>query len=187
VSPQAWWFVARATGIVAYCLLGITVIVGLAISARVVGRRPPPDWVLDWHRFLGAASVVFSVGHIVAIWADDYIDFGIAELLVPFVSQWRPIAVGIGVTAWWAVVVVEVTSLLRRRLPVRWWRRCHHLSVPAFAAVTAHFLMAGEDGDEPIVIAMVGAMCGVVAVLLVLWLVPVVTTVSSARPERASR
>ena len=43
MSPQLWWYVARAGGLVAYGLLAAATIWGLAVSTRLLGRWPAPD------------------------------------------------------------------------------------------------------------------------------------------------
>lgn len=169
MDEQTWWFVARAGGLVAYALLGVAVIGGLLIATRQLGDRPPPGWVLDWHRFVAGLSVVFTLVHVVAIWADSYIEFAVPDLLVPFLADWRPVGVGLGVIAFYLVVAVEVTSLVRRRMPGRSWRLVHHLSAPAFAIATVHLWMSGADAANPVVLIATGALCGTVVVLLVIW------------------
>lgn len=167
MNPQTWWFVIRASGLVAYALVGLTVIVGLLLSTRLLGRRPPPDWMLDWHRFLGGLGLVFTVLHIVSLLVDDYIEFRLVDLLVPFVATWRPGALALGIVAFYMAVAVQVTSLVRHRMPAGWWRRIHQLSVPLFVLATAHLLLAGTDTDHPLVLLTVGGLSG--AVLLLLW------------------
>ncbi|MEM8925014.1 MAG: ferric reductase-like transmembrane domain-containing protein [Actinomycetota bacterium] len=166
MSDQTWWFVARSTGLVAYVLLGISMVGGLLLSTQLFGRRPPRGWMLDWHRFVGGLALVFTGAHMAALVADSYIEFGLADLLIPFVSDWRPVAVGLGVVALYLALAVEITSLLRRRLSPALWRRIHYLSVPAFAAATIHLLMAGEDASNTVVLIVVGALIGMTVVLL---------------------
>ena len=136
----------------------------------MAGDARAPSWTLDWHRFVGALAVVFTAVHLVALFADSYVDFGLAELFVPFVSDWRPVAVGIGVLALYLLLAVEITSLLRRHLPRALWRRVHHLSVPTFALATAHLLMAGEDSSDPVVLIVMLVLIGMIVLLLALWL-----------------
>ena len=50
----------------------------------------------------------------------DFVDA--LDLLVPGASQWRPTAVAWGVIALYLLLAVEVTSLLKRRVPTRLWR-----------------------------------------------------------------
>ena len=172
MNPQTWWFVARATGLVAYVLLSVAVIGGLLLSTRLMGRRPPPDWMLDWHRFVSGLGVIFTALHLVSLLVDDYIEFRLVDLLVPFVSGWRPVPVAWGVLALYLALAVEVTSLLRQRMSLVWWRRVHYLSLPLFVLATVHLLTAGADAGHPAVLLLVGALSAVVLLLLILRVVP---------------
>ena len=86
VTPQLTWYVARASGLVAWGLVAASIVWGLALSSR--GRPAPrlPAWLLDLHRYLGVLAVVFTAMHLLALWADSYVAFGPSELFVP----WQP-------------------------------------------------------------------------------------------------
>lgn len=183
MNPQAWWFVVRASGLVAYVLVGVTVIVGLLLSTRLLGRRPPPDWMLDWHRFVGGLSLVFTALHLVSLLIDDYIEFRLVDLLVPLVATWRPVALALGILALYMAVAVQVTSLVRQRMSVRWWRRIHYLSVPLFVLATAHLLLAGTDADHPLVLLTVGGLTATIALLLWFRLPAPIGTAEQARRD----
>ena len=96
MSPQLWWYVARAGGLVAYGLLAASILWGLAVSTRLLGRWPAPGWTLDLHRYLGGLALSFSGIHLAALLLDSYIQFDLLDLLVPFASTWRPGALGHG-------------------------------------------------------------------------------------------
>jgi predicted ferric reductase len=145
MSTQLWWYSARASGIVAWLLVTVGVVWGLVLSTKVLGKRPRPNWVLDLHRFLGAAAVVFTAIHVGSIVADGYVHFGLVEILVPFAATWHPAAVAWGITGFYFLLAVEITSVLRRWLPKRAWRATHALSFPLFAFSTIHALAAGTD------------------------------------------
>jgi predicted ferric reductase len=120
--------------------------------------RPPrvrPSWTLDLHRYLGGLAVVFVGVHLAALVFDSYVGFGLAELLVPFASRWKPTAVAWGVTAFYLLLAVEVSSLTRRRLPNRIWRRLHFLAFPLYVVGTLHLVTAGTDART------VAALCAV--------------------------
>lgn len=167
---MTWWFVVRASGLVAYALLTAAVVGGLLLSTRALQRRASPAWLLDWHRFVGGLGVVATVLHVAAVWFDDYIEFGVVDLVVPFASPWRPTAIAFGIVGLYLMLAIELTSLVRRRMPQRWWRRIHRLALPSLVLSTVHLLMAGEDADEPAVLLAVGVGVGVTLVLGVLWL-----------------
>jgi sulfoxide reductase heme-binding subunit YedZ len=145
VSGHLVWYLARAAGILAWLLATAAVIWGLLLSTKLLHRKPSPRWLLDLHRFLGALAVVFVGFHIAALIADNYVHFGLADVLVPFASGWRRGAVALGVLAFWLLLAVEVTSLLMRRLPRRRWHQLHLASYAVFWATTFHALLAGTD------------------------------------------
>jgi predicted ferric reductase len=146
VVEQVWWFTSRAAGIVAWVLLSGSVLLGLTQSSRA-SRNLPAGWTLDLHRFLSMLSIVFLSGHLAALVPDNFVHFGWAELFVPYASEWRPGAVAWGIVAFWLLVAVQITSLLRPRLPNRLWRRVHFLSFPVWVGATVHLLTAGTDAD----------------------------------------
>ncbi len=146
VVEQVWWFTSRAAGIVSWVLLSLSVLLGLTQSSRA-SRNLPAGWTLDLHRFLSMLSIVFLSVHLVALVPDNFVHFSWAELFVPYASEWRPGAVAWGIVAFWLLVAVQVTSLLRPRLPNRLWRSAHYLSFVVWAAATVHLLTAGTDAD----------------------------------------
>src|ERR1700682_5890473 len=127
-QSHLWWYTARAAGLVAWALLTASVVWGLALSTHVLGRKPRPVWLLDLHRALGGLAVIFTGIHVVGIMLDSYVHFGLSEVLVPLASAWHPVAVAWGIVAFYLLTAVEVTSLARRRLPNRFWRRVHFAS-----------------------------------------------------------
>jgi methionine sulfoxide reductase heme-binding subunit len=151
MSGQVWWYTARAGGIVAWVLATASVVWGLLVSGRL-SRTPKPAWVLDLHRFLGALTLVFVGVHMVALWLDSFVQFGPAELLIPFASAWNPGAVAWGIVATYLLVAIEVTSLLQRRIPRRVWHAIHLSSYGVFAFATVHALTAGTEADNPFVV-----------------------------------
>jgi hypothetical protein len=161
---RMWWYFARSSGAVAWALLAASVVWGLLLSTRVFDRRPTPKWLTDLHRFLGGLAVTFTGLHIATLVADSYVHFGAADVLVPFASHWRPVAVAWGVVALWLLAAVEITSLLMRHLPRRFWRAVHASSFVAFLAATVHGFTAGTDTKQ--LAFVVAGTIGVTAVAL---------------------
>jgi hypothetical protein len=145
VNPQLWWFVARSSGTVAWALCALSVVWGLLLSSRLLGKRPAGPWLLDLHRYLGGLSIVFVAIHLGGLLADSYVHFGPAELFVPFASKWKPLPVAWGIVALYLLAAVEITSLLRKRIPKRVWKRVHAASFGLYASSTVHLLTAGTD------------------------------------------
>lgn len=144
MRSQTWWYAARAGGIVAWALLTLAVIGGLQLSTRLV-RRPTPAWVLDIHRFVAGLAVVFVAVHLVGLWADTFVQFTIADLLVPFASSYHTAALALGIVAMYLLLAIEITSLLMKRMSRRAWHTVHLSSYVLFTVATIHGLLVGTD------------------------------------------
>jgi predicted ferric reductase len=182
MTTQAWWYLARASGYVAWGLVTSSVIAGLLLSIRLTNRRPRPAWILDLHRFLAGTAVMFTALHIGGLVADTYVHFGPADILVPLASHWRPAPVALGVIALYLLGAIEITSLLMRRLPRRLWHGVHLTSYVLFWLATFHLLTAGTDATNPISRLIVGCVVALVAFLTFVR----VLDRSSTRPRRRS-
>ena len=160
MTEQVWWFVARSSGIVALALLLAAVTFGLLMSTRLGARFAAAPWLLAVHRSLGGLAVAFTGAHLAGLVLDNYVQFGLVDLLVPGASPWKPLAVGWGVVAMYLLVAVQVTSLAMRRLPATLWRVVHLSSFVLFWVAALHGLTAGTDATAawfrwPLVGAMV--------------------------------
>jgi len=145
MNQHLWWYVARSSGLVGYALVTASVVWGLLVSTRSLSKRPGRGWLLDLHRHLGGLSVVFTAVHVAGLVADSYVHFGPSDVLVPLAARWHPVAVAWGVVAMYLLVAVEVTALLQRRLPRRFWRGVHMASFPLYVLATVHLATAGTD------------------------------------------
>jgi predicted ferric reductase len=159
VNEQLWWHVSRATGVVAWGLLAISVLWGLFVSARLVKKKGVPAWSTEVHRFAAALAMVFTLGHLGSLIADSYIHFTLKDLVVPFASEYKTGPIAWGVVALWLLAAVQITSLLRNRIPRKLWRRTHALAFPLFAAAAFHTTLAGTDAKNP---AMVVTNLGII-------------------------
>jgi hypothetical protein len=145
IDEKVTWYAARASGLLAWALITAAIVLGLILSTRVIRRRGAPAWLLDMHKFLGTLSLVFVAVHLLAIWADNFVHFGAADLLVPMASAWRPGAVAWGITALYLLLAIQVTSWFMRRLPRRVWHTIHLSSFLLFISATVHGFTAGAD------------------------------------------
>ena len=168
MASQLWWYSARAGGLVAWALLSASVLWGLVLSARLHPPRVRPAWTLDLHRYLGGLASIFVALHVGSIILDSYTHFGLGDVLVPFAAAWHPVAVAWGIVGLYLLLAVELTSLARRSLSRRLWRRVHMLAFPLWAMATIHFATAGTDGTTALaraaIIAATGGVCALTAV-----------------------
>jgi predicted ferric reductase len=159
------WYSARASGLIAWAIAAASVLWGLALSTRILGKNPRPVWLLDLHRFLGGIAVVFVGVHIVSVMLDSYAHFGLVEILVPLTGSWHPVAVAWGIVAMYLLIAIELTSLLRTRIPTSLWRRVHLASFGVFALTTVHALTAGTDATSGAWFRVIVATTGLVGAM----------------------
>ena len=160
-SDPTFWLLARATGIVAYALLTVSVLAGLLVKSRPFGK---PALAVDIHRTLAVLSITALAGHGLALVLDHTVEIGLVALIVPGTAPYRPFWTGLGVIAGELMVLVYVSFGLRKRIGMRNWRRLHWTTYGAFAGATAHGVMAGTDSGAPWALAMYfGAVGAVVA------------------------
>jgi predicted ferric reductase len=183
MNPHFFWYVARASGIVAWLMLTASVLWGVVLSTRAFPEHRRPAWLLDLHRWLGGLTVAFVAVHLAALVADSYTSFGLADLAVPFASDWKPGAVALGVVAAWGLIAVQLTSLAMRRLPRRFWRAVHLTSYVTFWLTTLHAAFAGTDRSQVLYQSTAALSIAVVAWAVVYRL----THRKPARPARPAR
>jgi DMSO/TMAO reductase YedYZ heme-binding membrane subunit len=179
MTPKLWWYAARASGIVAWALAAASVIWGLLLSTRAARGLAKPAWLLDLHRYLGALTLAAVAVHMSALVADSFVPFGLADLFVPGASAWKTTPVALGVIAFWLFAAVEVSSLARRRLPNKVWARIHLLSFVAYVLATLHYLQAGTERTNPVMLLVVEVASAAVIGLTVLRIL------TPRRPRRA--
>ena len=143
------WMFSRATGLLAYVVLSLDVIVGLLVSTRSADRLVPRGHLVDIHGWLSPVALALVLAHGGVLLADRYVRFDLIDVFVPFASTRWPVAVGIGVLAGYLVLVVHLSFGLRKRIGTVTWRRLHYLSFVAFALVTVHALAVGTDRANP--------------------------------------
>jgi sulfoxide reductase heme-binding subunit YedZ len=139
------WYVARASGIVAFALLTVAVILGLTLS----GRARLPTWprfaVEEVHRFAGLLTGTFISIHVFFLFIDAYMPFSLTQLVVPGASSYRPLGTALGIVAAELLLALAITNRYRNRLPYRIWRRAHYLNFAVWGLVLVHGLVSGTD------------------------------------------
>ena len=161
-SDPTFWILARASGLLAYALLTGSVLAGLVLKARPFGTTPKPAAVTDLHRFLALLGLGALSLHGLALLLDTTVSISLADLLVPGIAPYRPLATGLGVLAADLMLVVYVSFSLRKRIGARNWRRLHWATYLIFALATVHGLAVGTDSGTTWALGLYGAATGAV-------------------------
>jgi len=200
MNQQFWWFLSRASGIVAWALLCASIVWGVLLSTRLMRPHDRPAWLLDLHKWFAALAVFGAAIHMGALVADTYVDFGWRDLSIPMASEWKPGPVTWGVLATYLLVAVQLTSLLMRKLPRRIWHLIHLTSYLMFAMTSAHAFTSGTDASNDlfqIFAAMVITLVSTLTVVRVFYAVrshdpdarsarPPVSSTNDSRPVQRS-
>ena len=168
MNEQIWWYLARSSGIVALVLLLLSLVWGILLATRVLRPNDRPAWLLDLHRWFGSLAVVMTALHLTGLVLDSYVSFGVADVLVPGASSYRPLAVAFGILAMYALVAVQASSWVRKRLPRVLWYRIHLLSYVMLWASAMHAGMAGTDVGSAAyqMLALALTLAGIGAILV---------------------
>ncbi|MGW2233062.1 ferric reductase-like transmembrane domain-containing protein [Streptomyces sp. NPDC001759] len=145
MTGEALWYANRATG--AVCLVLFTAVVLLGIGVRLRGRLPglPRFGTVTLHRTLSLSATAFLALHIALAVLDGYVNITLTDVLIPFVSAYRPLWLGLGTVALDLLLAVLVTSLLRERVGHRAWRALHWLAYAAWPVALVHGIGIGTD------------------------------------------
>lgn len=161
------WYLTRGMGVGALVLLTASVALGVLTTARWRGARWPRFVTAGLHRNLTLLAIAFVAVHVVTTVADGYTPIGLKDAVIPFISPYRPIWLGLGAVAFDLLIALVVSSLLRPRIGYRAWRYVHWLAYVSWPVALVHSLGTGSDArlDWMRIVGAVSVLVVVVAVL----------------------
>jgi methionine sulfoxide reductase heme-binding subunit len=160
------WDVARAGGFTAYILLTLAVIVGLALSTQIQSPKFWPRIInSELHNFLTLLSTIFLGVHVLAVIVDPFTHFGLNEVLIPLASHYRPVWMALGIVGLYLGIAIGISTLLRKFIGYKLWRKLHVLTLVIFALATIHGIGTGSDTQTPWALGIYFASIAVVGVL----------------------
>jgi DMSO/TMAO reductase YedYZ heme-binding membrane subunit len=166
-GPTILWYIARGSGIAALIVLTLSMVLGLVTSVRWTNPRWPRFVVELLHRNASLIAFGLIVIHIASVVIDAFAPIGWKDAVIPFLSPYRPIWLGLGAIAFDLLLGIIATSLLRHRIGHRTWRLVHWFAYLCWPLVVVHGLATGSDTKVGFVLVLT-ALC-VAAVLVALW------------------
>ena len=194
----AFWYISRATGIVAFLLLTAVFVLGIAVRGK--SRLPglPRFATAELHRNISLLAVVFVAVHVLTAVLDSYVHIPLLAAVVPFTSGYERLWLGVGAVACDLMLAMIVTSLLRARLNRVLWRAIHLTAYLCWPVALVHSVFSSEDLRQfPMMFIALASVVLIIAA--VAWRVVrasrqqpgadrVTTLLDTARePERAAR
>jgi sulfoxide reductase heme-binding subunit YedZ len=162
-----WWLVSRASGILAIVLISLSVVIGLAMAAKVLRRPNLKRAAARLHEHLALIALAAIAVHGLALLGDQWLKPGWRGITIPFALSYRPGFTGIGIIAGYLAVLLGPSFYVRRRIGARRWRKLHRATVIVWLLSAAHALGAGSDGARPWLRAVVLAPLAPIVFLLV--------------------
>ena len=112
-SGPGLWYATRAAGIVTLLLLTATTALGLLTAGRASASRWPRFLVIGLHRNISLLALVFLGLHIGTTVVDSYTSIGIQDAVIPFLSGYHRLWLGLGVIASDFLIALSITSVGR--------------------------------------------------------------------------
>lgn len=149
-ANYVWWLAGRSAGIVALLLVAASVILGLAMAARVIPARRRGDAV-RLHQHLALLSLGAIGAHGLALALDPWLKAGAKGILVPFAIGYRPLWTSLGILGGYLAAILGLSFYVRRRIGARLWRKMHRFTVVVYVLGLVHAIGAGTDASIPLV------------------------------------
>ena len=97
------------------------------------------------HSFLSWLGLGMAALHGIILIGDGYINIDLPRVFTPFLSEYKPIPVGLGIISFYLMLLLTLSFYARSHLGQRTFRLLHFGSFAVFLMVTAHGILAGTD------------------------------------------
>ena len=153
---SSWpWYIVRAAGIIAAISLVLLLLSGVGQITGYTFRLVEPITAWATHRALGLVFMGSVFVHILALLFDKFVTFNIWQVLIPFVSPYRPVTlfgrnfgslyVALGVLSFYLMLTIVITSLVWIDKKPHTWKLLHFFSYLTMIFVFLHALYIGTD------------------------------------------
>jgi predicted ferric reductase len=145
-SPKAYWYLSRATALVAYILLWLSMTLGVLITNKLARVWPGGPTAFDLHQHASLLGLAFALFHALILMGDKYIAYTLPQVLTPFASaNYKPVWVGLGQIGFYLLALVSLSFYVRAKIGARTWRLIHFLSFAVYALAIVHSVWSGTD------------------------------------------
>lgn len=144
---HTYWYLGRAGGFVAFAILLISMLLGIAISSRIFDGLLTRGWFFELHKFISLFLLGAVLFHALVMLPDPYANYTVDELLVPFRSHIMPAATAVGILSLYGLALISLSFYLTKWIGQRAWRLLHYLTFLAYGGGVIHAIWAGSDSD----------------------------------------
>jgi sulfoxide reductase heme-binding subunit YedZ len=172
VDDLVFWLLSRVTGLSAFAALSLAVLSGEALRTSVLDALASNRAIRKLHDLTTPLWLPLGAAHCITLLLDRTARIEPLDLVLPFGVEYGRWQVGLGTVSLDILVVVVLTSWMRRAMSNDLWQWIHRSSYVAFAALFLHAATSGTDFAAPIVSAIAwssAAALAVVGVSRIVW------------------
>jgi sulfoxide reductase heme-binding subunit YedZ len=144
----ATWDMARSAGFVGYVLIWAAVFTGAGSNLRFHPGVGKHAIVWELHRGSATLAIAFVLGHVFGFLLDPFLGFTVFDGLTGFTAAYRPLQLGLGAIALWAMALLIVSTAYSELISKTTWRRIHYLGYVVWVLALLHGLTAGSDTEH---------------------------------------
>jgi predicted ferric reductase len=149
-EPKAYWYLSRASGLVAFALLWLSMVWGLLMTSHLARRWPGPLLANEVHQHVSLLGLGLGLFHALILLGDRYAGYRLSQLLMPFAAgTYKPVWIGLGQLGFYMLALVALSFYVRRQIGNRVWKAVHLLSFGVYVSVLIHAVMSGTDTSVP--------------------------------------
>ncbi|HEV2403726.1 MAG TPA: hypothetical protein VGS08_06025 [Candidatus Saccharimonadales bacterium] len=155
-TAQSWpWYIARGAGLTAAVLLILLIFSGIGLVTGFTYRLLEPVAAWAVHKAIALAFGASVCIHVFALLFDHYVGFSLWQLLIPFLSHYKPVTIGgmyvgslyvaLGVYAFYIAAIVILSSIYWKEKRPYLWQGLHYLGYLLVILTFFHALYLGAD------------------------------------------
>ncbi|WP_201608962.1 ferric reductase-like protein [Psychrobacter immobilis] len=143
-TNKHFWYLSRASGVIAYTLFWLAVVFGLLLST-LLGKHFNMARVFALHQYLSLIAVGFAAFHAGILLADNFLNLNLWQILLPFGFQTERVGVALGQLGFWLLFICAFSFYIKKYIGQSAWRWLHFLTFMAYMFISIHVFMVGSD------------------------------------------
>ncbi|NMD71412.1 iron reductase [Bacillus sp. DNRA2] len=141
------WNLIRLSGFLSYFLLTISLVFGF-LQAFAGLKKRKGEFLLV-HQNSGWLGLLVIVFHMLMLFWDQYIEYPLLSILIPFSAENEPFYSGLGTISFYLfLIIIGSSDFFMKKLGRTVWKKVHLLAIPAWLLMAIHGIMIGTDSQE---------------------------------------
>ena len=155
-AKTSWpWYITRTAGFIAALALFFLILSGVGLISGYTFKVLEPLTAWATHKAIGLVFIVSVAIHGIALLFDTYVPFNVAQILFPFLSNYKKVVifnhhlgslyVALGILAMYGVLAIGISTFLWIDKKPHTWKSIHFLAYLIAIFVFFHALYLGTD------------------------------------------